>query len=123
MFPDRMSEPKDRRATPREQVHLVATIELDGKEIGCGISRDASGSGLLLFTHLDIAQGTELTLRLFVPQEDEPRRVEAMVLRSERIRPQEEIVWAYRMALVLRDPPPDLQELVQRLTKRPPSPA
>ena len=114
------SEPEDRRRAPREPAHLVVTIELDGKEIGCGISRDASGSGFLLFTHLDLAPGTEVAFKLFVPREDDPRALHATVLRSERIPPNEGIVWDYRVAVSLRDPPADLQELVQKVTRRPP---
>ena len=106
---------------PREPLHLAAVIELDGREIGCGVSRDASGSGLLLFTHVEIAGGASITLQLFVPHEDVPRRVDAKVLRTERIRPDEGIVWDYRMAVTLSNPPPELRELVQSLTKRPPA--
>jgi hypothetical protein len=101
---------------------MVVTIERDGKEIGCGISRDASGTGFLLFTHLDLAPGTEVRFKLFVPREDEPRALSATVLRSERIPPNEGIVWDYRVAVSLREPPADLQELVQKVTRRPPPP-
>lgn len=118
-----MSQSNERRALPREPAHFAAVIELDGREIGCGVSRDASGSGLLLFTHVHIDEGASVTLGLFVPHEEEPRRVNASVIRSERIRPEEGIVWDYRMAVALRNPPPDLQELVQRITKRPPAAA
>lgn len=105
---------------PREPVHLVATIVQDGKEAGCGVSRDASGSGLLLFTRLELPPGASVTLRLFVPREDEPRDVEATVLRAERIAPTEGLVWDFRVAVALKNPPPDLQDLVRSLTKRPP---
>lgn len=101
---------------------MVVTIERDGQEIGCGISRDASGTGFLLFTHLDLAPGTEVSCKLFVPREDEPRELSATVLRSERIPPNEGIVWDYRVAVSLREPPADLQELVQKVTRRPPPP-
>jgi hypothetical protein len=113
-----MSGPQEKRSAPREPAHLVATIELGGKEIGCGVSRDASGSGFLLLTHIEIALGTEVALRVFVPGEAEPRKIQASVVRSERIPPQEHIVWDYRLALALRDPTPDLQELVRSLAKR-----
>jgi PilZ domain-containing protein len=114
------SEPQDRREAPREPAHLVVTIELDGKEIGCGVSRDASGTGFLLFTHLDLAPGALVSFKLFVPHEEEPRALDASVIRSERIPPNEGIVWDYRVAVALRNPPADLQELVQKFTRRPP---
>ncbi len=115
-----MAEPKEKRGEPREPVHLVTTIEVDGKEIGCGVSRDASGSGFLLFTHAELAPGTAVTLRVFVPGEEPPRRLDASVLRSERIPPNEGIVWDYRMAVAFSDAPPELPALVRSLTKRPP---
>jgi len=118
-----MTDLEEKRGERREPVHLVTTIELDGKEIGCGVSRDASGSGFLLFTHADIALGAQVTLCVFVPGEDGQRRLEASVLRSERIPPSEGIVWNYRMAVAFRDPPADLPELLRRLTKRPPPPS
>ncbi|HEV8548249.1 MAG TPA: PilZ domain-containing protein, partial [Polyangiaceae bacterium] len=92
----------------REPVHLVATIELDGIDIGCGVSRDASGSGFLLFTHVDLPEGAKVTLSLFVPREEAPRRVEATILRTERIPPSEGLVWDYRVGVAVRNPPPDL---------------
>lgn len=117
-----MSEAKDKRVAPREPVHLVAEIEIDGKQVGCGISRDASGTGLLLLTHLNLAQGSQLALRLYVPHEPDPRMLRASVVRSERILASEGVVWDYRIAVALDDPPPELQQLVHSLTKRAPLP-
>ncbi|HEY3498715.1 MAG TPA: PilZ domain-containing protein [Polyangiaceae bacterium] len=113
-----MSELKERRSQPRELAHLVTTIEVDGKETGCGVSRDASGSGFLLLTHLDLQAGSKIVLRVFVPREEEPRRIAASVIRSERIPLPEGLVWDYRVAVALEDPSPDLQELVHGLVRR-----
>jgi hypothetical protein len=117
-----MSSPTEKRSVSREPVHLVTTIEVDDKEIGCGVSRDASGSGLLLFTHVEISPGTDVTLSVFFPREEDARRLEASVLRSERIPANERNVWEYRMAVAFRNPPPDLDVLVKSLSKRPPPP-
>jgi len=113
-----MSEAKDKRLLPREPVHLVTEIELDGRQVGCGVSRDASGAGLLLLTHLNLAPGSEIALRLYVPPEAEARLLQASVVRSERIPTAEGIVWDYRVAVSFRDPPADLQRLVHALTKQ-----
>lgn len=113
-----MLEAKDKRLAPREPVHLVTEIELDGQQVGCGVSRDASGSGLLLLTHLDLPQGSEVALRLYVPGEAHARLLKASVVRSERIPPVEGLVWDYRFAVAFHDPPTDLQQLVHNLTKR-----
>lgn len=112
-----MPEAKDKRLVPRETVHLVTEIELDGRQIGCGVSRDASGSGLLLLTHLNLEKGSEIALRLYVPPETDARLLKASVVRSERIPAAEGVVWDYRVAVSFRDPPADLQQLVHSLTK------
>jgi PilZ domain len=112
----------DRRVTERKVVHFVAEIEVDGAIIGCGVSRDASHRGLLLLTHVDLAPGRKITLRLLAPGESGPRTLPASVVRREKMAPGE-AVWAHKIAVALDDPPPDLEELVDRLTKvmsRPP---
>ena len=112
-----MPEAKDKRLVPREPVHLVAEIELEGRQIGCGVSRDASGAGLLLLTQLNLAQGSEIALRLYLPPEADPRLLMASVVRCERIPAVEGIVWDYRVAVSFHDPPADLQQLVHSLNK------
>ncbi|HEX2672538.1 MAG TPA: PilZ domain-containing protein [Polyangiaceae bacterium] len=113
-----MPEVKDKRLVPREPVNLVTEIELEGHPTGCGVSHDASGSGLLLLTHLHPAPGSEIALRLYVPGEAEARGLRASVVRCEPIPAAEGVVWTYRVAVSFHDPPADLQQLVQRLTKR-----
>lgn len=120
-----MSEVKDNRSAPRATVHLVATIELDGRELGAGVSRNASGTGFLLLTRVNLEPGADIGLQVFVPGEPEPRRMRAVVARCETIAPAEGMVWDYRVAVAFRDPPPDLRSIVQSLTKRsvpPPAP-
>jgi hypothetical protein len=113
-----MSDSTERRAAPREPAHLVTTIDVDGKETGCGVSRDASGAGFLLLTHLDIAPATKLVLRVFVPGEEDPRAIAASVIRSERIPLVEGLVWDFRVAVALDTPDPALQALVHSLAKK-----
>jgi hypothetical protein len=113
-----MVEPKDKRVAPREPVHFVAELELGGERLGCGVSRNASGNGLLLMTHLEPAIGTRLVLHVYVPGEDEARVLEASVVRSEKIPASEGLVWPYRVAVHLEAPPDDLQQIIDRLSKR-----
>jgi hypothetical protein len=115
-------ERDDRRGAPREVAHLVAEIELNGATVGCGVSRDASGAGLLLLTHLNIPPATEIVLRLFMPREPDARRLPATVLRCEPIPPQAQLLWNHRIAISLHDPSPELQQLVSTLSKPPPPP-
>ena len=118
-----MSEVKEKRSSPREPVHLVAEIERDGKQVGCGVSRDANGSGLLLLTHLNLNVGSEVVLKVYVPRESEPRRLTGSVVRCEPIKANEGVVWDYRLAVALHDPPPDLQRVMESLTRRSSLPA
>lgn len=111
-----MPDVKDKRLAPREPVHLVTEIELDGGQTGCGVSRDASGSGLLLLTNLNLPQGSEIGLRLYVPPEANARLLKASVVRCERIPVVEGVVWDYRLAVAFHEPPADLQQIVRSLT-------
>jgi hypothetical protein len=97
---------------------LVAEIEADGTRIGCGVSRDASASALLLLARADLSPGTKVVLRLWVPGEDEPRKLGAAVVRRERIPPADSHLWAYKIAVVLDSPPPDLDRILEELIKR-----
>ena len=112
-----MPEAEEKRLVPREPVHLVTEIELDGRQMGCAVSRDASGAGLLLLTQMNLTQGSEIALRLYVQQEADARLLRASVVRCERIPSVESVVWDYRVAVSFHDPPADLQQLVHSLTK------
>jgi hypothetical protein len=110
-----MTEINEKRATKREPVHFVAEIELDGQRLGCGVSRDASGVGLLLMTEAEPEIGSKVMLRLYVPGEDQPRVLQASVVHSEKIPIAERAVWAYRVGVKLEQPPEDLQQIVASL--------
>lgn len=111
-------ERSDRRSSPRELAHFVAEIEENGKTVGCGVSWDASGAGLLLKTHLSIEPNTEIVLKLFVPREQEARRLRATILRCEPLPPQEHPIWNHRVAISLLDPSPELQGIIRSLARR-----
>ncbi len=108
----------ERRSVPREPVHFVAELELDGERVGCGVSRDASGAGLLLLTSVELALGRDLVLYLYIPGEAEPRRLSASVVRCDTIPLSEAAVWAYRVGLKFQEAPPDLQDIVRNMAKR-----
>jgi len=111
-----MVETNDKRVAPREPVHLVAEIEVDGQRLGCGVSRDASGVGLLLMTDAKLVVGSGLVLRLYIPREEEPRILQAKVVRCEKIPVTERVIWPYRVGVQLDQPPDDLQQIVLSLT-------
>jgi hypothetical protein len=112
-----MTEIKDKRVAPREPVHFVAELELGGERLGCGVSRDASRAGLLLLTHVEPPVGSKLSLRLYVPHEEDARMLAATVVRCEKIPATERVVWAYRLGVQLADAPDDLQHVIDTLMK------
>jgi hypothetical protein len=111
-----MADINEKRVSEREPVHLVAEIELDGQRLGCGVSRDASGVGLLLLTEAEAAVGSKLMLRLYVPREAEPRALQASVVRCEKIPIAERVMWPYKVGVKLDQPPEDLQQIIASLT-------
>jgi hypothetical protein len=111
-----MAEINEKRRAKREAAHFVAEIQLDNQRLGCGVSRDASGVGLLLMTDVEPAVGSGLILRLYVPREAQPRVLTATVVRCEKVPIAERGVWHYRVGVKLDQPPEDLQQIAASLT-------
>jgi hypothetical protein len=113
-----MSRQGERRSTPRKPAHFAAEIEVDGKGLGCGLSRDASSTGFLLFTRVSLPPGTKVLLRLMVPGETAPRTLDAAVVRCEKLAPGESRLWSHKVGVALEKPPQDLSRIVETFTKR-----
>jgi hypothetical protein len=113
-----MTTPSERRLAARHTAHLVAEIETNGTRLGCGVSSDASASGLLLLARADLHPGTRVVLHLFVPGEEAPRALDGSVVRRETIRPGESMIWSHRLAVSLDKPPGDLENLIESLAKQ-----
>jgi len=116
-----MSTPSERRLAPRRVAHLVAEIEADGGTIDCGVSRDASATGLLILTRSEMPAGQQIAVRLFVPGEKKRRALKASVVRCERLPASERDLWSYRIAISIVEPPKDLQQIVEKLSATEPS--
>src|SRR5258706_15099189 len=112
-----MTTPSDRRLAARKTAHFVAEIESNGSRIGCGVSRDASASGLLILSRADLAPGTRVVVRLWVPGEEEPRALDGAVVRRETMRPGESSIWKHRIAVSLDKPPVDLEKMIDEMPK------
>lgn len=69
-------------------------------------------------TSVNPSAGTDLRLHLWVPGEENARKLAATVVRCEAIPLSEGVVWAYRVAVKFAEPPADLQHIVETLTKR-----
>jgi hypothetical protein len=96
---------------------LVAEIETGGERLGCGVSRDASASGLLLLARTDLPAGTRVMLRVWVPGEDEPRELGGEVVRLEPLRPGDSPIWSHKIAVSLDEPPVDLEQIIDALAR------
>jgi len=112
-----MTTSSERRVATRRPAHLVAEIETGGERLGCGVSRDASASGLLLLARTDLAAGTRVMLRVWVPGEDEPRELGGEVVRRETLHPGESAIWKFKLAVSLDEPPVDLEQIIDALAK------
>jgi hypothetical protein len=112
-----MTTSSERRLAARKAAHFVAEIESNGARIGCGVSRDASASGLLILSRADISPGTRVVVRLWVPGEEQPRALDGAVVRRETMRPGESSIWKHRIAVSLDKPPADLERMIDEMAK------
>ncbi len=112
-----MREPRERRASERHTAHVLAEFEVDGRRMDCGISVDASATGLLLLTRTKLTVGQELPLRILVPGERAARCLVGRVARCERLPFNQRDLWHYRVAIAMMNPPADLGSVVARLSK------
>jgi hypothetical protein len=112
-----MTTSNDRRVATRKAAHFVAEIETEGLRIGCGVSRDASASGLLFLARSALASGTEVVLHLWVPGEAAPRALPASVVRCEPIPPGDSTIWTYKVGVSLAAPPADLARVIDSLVR------
>jgi hypothetical protein len=96
----------------------VTEIDLDGRRLGCGVSRNASGTGLLLMMDRAVPVSSKLVLRIYLPGQEDARALAAYVVRCERIPVGERRVWGYKVGVQLEEPPEDFQQLVDSLSKQ-----
>ena len=111
--------PSDRRTAFRHTAHMAASIEVDGAVVDCGVSRDASATGLLLMTRTDLRPGTAVDLLLYVVEGESPRKLRGTVVHSEKLPPRERDVWIYCVGISIQDPPSDLAAIVQKISRGP----
>jgi hypothetical protein len=112
-----MTTSSERRLAARRAAHFVAEIEANGTRLGCGVSSDASASGLLLLARADLMPGTRVVLHLWVPGESAPRALDGSVVRRETISPGERMIWSFRIAVALDTPPVDLEQVIDALAR------
>lgn len=88
-----------RRSSPRVPVTLAVELNSKSKQGRCGVTRNASGKGLLIVTPSRFAVGDELDLAVHVGTQSD--RTSARVVRVEENTRDSAEVWRYRLAVEL----------------------
>jgi hypothetical protein len=96
---DAASSPDPRRKTPRKAAFLAVGLSSTAKPGRYGVTRNASGKGLLIATSSRFAVGDELALSVLAGNTE--RRVSARVVRVEENAVSSPEVWRYRLAVEL----------------------
>jgi len=86
-----------RRVLPRAPAVLAVELSSEAKPGRCGVTRNASGKGLLIVTPSRFSVGDQLQLSLHVGKES--GRVAARVVRVEENGPDSSEIWRYRLAV------------------------
>jgi hypothetical protein len=111
---------KDRRVEERFATYVAVEIEGQGKTSRFGVTRDASGGGLLVATPSRFDVGTELTLRLHDTAGKEAAAVKATVVRVDETDVRSDEPWRYRLAVRFEDPESAAVFLAERVGTIPP---
>ena len=111
---------KDRRVEERFATYVAVEIEGQGKTSRFGVTRVASGGGLLVATPSRFDVGTELTLRLHDTAGKEAAAVKATVVRVDETDVRSDEPWRYRLAVRFEDPESAAVFLAERVGTIPP---
>jgi len=90
-----------RRRVPRVPVVLAVELSSAEKPRRCGVTRNASGTGLLIVTPSRFAVGERLALSVHVT--DHAEHVEGRVVRVEENPASSVEMWRYKLAVELDD--------------------
>lgn len=105
-----------RRKSPRVPAILAVELSSKTKPGRCGVTRNASGSGLLIVTPSRFSVGDELDLSVHVGARS--GRASARVVRVEENPSGSSEVWRYRLAVELHGKLPD--DLIEEASARAP---
>jgi hypothetical protein len=106
MLSESRRQQASRRGLPRQPVLLAVELSSAAKRGRCGVTRNASRTGLLIVTPSRFAVGESLELALH-GSPGQSGRVNARVVRVEENEWDSHEVWRYRMAVALDDALPD----------------
>jgi hypothetical protein len=103
-----MTAEHERRTADRRQVYMGAEITTPEGKVRSAITHDASETGLLLLTRAKVELGAKLSIRVFVPGDEEKSEViEGHVVRKEPLRIDESTLWREKVAVRFDKPLPE----------------
>ncbi len=95
-----MTADDNRRAADRLAVYMGAEITTPEGKVRSAITQDASATGLLLLTRARLELGAKLSIRVFVPgDEDKSEVVEGHVVRKDALDINESSLWREKVAV------------------------
>jgi hypothetical protein len=91
---------EDRRTADRHTVYMGAEITTPEGKVRSAITQDASATGLLLLTRAKLEIGAKLSIRVYVPGDDDKSEVvEGTVVRRDPLDPNESSLWREKVAV------------------------
>ncbi len=109
-----MSEKRSR--APRHVVHVPATIGFGEGEVRHAMTHDGSLTGLQLLTPGQLEPGQKVTIRCLV-SENTAVVVEGMIVREERLGPEEIGLWQSKISVKMDKPSPEIAEKLEGLAE------
>jgi hypothetical protein len=95
-----MGSDDNRRVADRHAVYMGAEITTPEGKVRSAITQDASATGLKLLTRAKLEIGAKLSIRVFVPgQDDKSEVVEGHVVRREPLDVNESTLWREKVAV------------------------
>lgn len=111
----------ERRVEERFATYVAVEIEGQGKKARFGVTRDASGGGLLVATPSRFDVGAELVLRLHDSNgATTDAAVTCTVVRVDEAQVTSDEPWRYRLAVRFEDPEAAARFLAERKATMPP---
>lgn len=95
-----MGADDERRTADRHPVYMGAEITTPEGKVRSAITQDASATGLLLLTRAKLEIGAKLTIRVYVPSDEEKSEiVEGTVVRRDPLDINESSLWREKVAV------------------------
>jgi|LNFM01.1.fsa_nt_gb hypothetical protein len=99
---------EDKRAADRHTVYMGAEITTPEGKVRSAITHDASATGLLLLTRARLEPGAKISIRVYVPgQDDKSEVVEGTVVRNHVLDANESSLWREKVAVHFDKPLPE----------------